>query len=74
MYGHIKTTWMTLKSAFFTSKHIKNSYKHIPGNECFLSLIERLHSTKNALTIQYFTYSWYNTFTIHVSSLITVEF
>jgi len=29
-------------------------------------LIELLHSTENNLTIQYCTYSWRNTFTVHI--------
>jgi hypothetical protein len=51
----------------------KCSYKYMSGSEWFLSLIQRLHSTINTLTTQYFTYSWH-TFTIHVPNLITVEF
>jgi hypothetical protein len=33
----------------------------------------RSHSTLSTLTIQHFTYNWYNTFITHVRSLITVE-
>jgi len=29
-------------------------------NEWFLSLLERLHSTINTLTMQYFTYNWHD--------------
>ena len=50
--------------------HIKN----ISGNEWHLSWNERLQSTINTLTMQYFTHKWRCTFTLHVPSLITVEF
>lgn len=37
-------------------------------------LMYRLHSTINTLIMQYFTYNWYKTLTIHVRNLVTVEF
>jgi hypothetical protein len=43
------------------------------GNEWFLSLIVRLHSTWNISTMQYFTYSWHNTFTLHAPNLMTMS-
>jgi hypothetical protein len=43
--------WTVLKSEFFTSKQRKSSYKHMSGNKWFLSLIERLYSTINAITM-----------------------
>jgi hypothetical protein len=51
----------------------KVSYKRKSGNECLFSFIERLRSTVSTLTVWYFTYSWYETFRVHVSNLITAE-
>jgi hypothetical protein len=40
----------------------------------FLNLIESLHLIINTLTLYYLTYNWYNTFTVHVTGIITIEF
>jgi hypothetical protein len=50
------------------------SYKHIFGNEWLLSLIDVIYSTLNAVTVWCFTYNWRNTFTVHIPTLVTVEF
>jgi hypothetical protein len=43
-------------------------------NEWFLSSVARLLSAINTLTVLYFTYSWYNMFSILVHNLVTAEF
>jgi len=50
------------------------SHTYSPEVSGLLSLIERLRSTVNSWIMQYFTHNWHNTFTIHVPSLIGVEF
>jgi hypothetical protein len=40
----------------------------------FFSWNERLHSTINTWTMQYFTYSWHCTITTHIANLILFEF
>lgn len=69
--------------SFSRQNKAENSYTHILTNEWFLnlqmdyikewflSLIERLPSTINPITMQYFTDDWHNTFIIHVFNLIT---
>ena len=55
------------------TSRVSSSYKQ-SGNERSFSLIATLRSTINSWIMQYFTHNWHNTFTLHVSSLIGVQF
>jgi len=48
--GCISNAGIKFKRAFFTS-HEKKWYKRVSGDEWFSSLIERLHSKINTLTV-----------------------
>jgi len=42
-----------------------NAHKYMSRNEWSLRLIARLPSTRNALTMQYFTYNCHSTVCVH---------
>jgi hypothetical protein len=57
--------------------HFKTKKKvqiNMSKNKWLFSLTGKLHSTINTWSMQYFTYYWQNTFTIHIPNLITAAF
>ena len=53
------------------SSHKRSSYRHMSENECSLSLIEILHSTRCTSAA---TYNWHNTFALPVPNFRTHGF
>lgn len=64
-----------LRGELFTRKRNKNIHTKVyPTVSVYLNLTGRLASTITSLNMKCCTYSWSNTFTTHLPSLITVGF